>query len=424
MHYQYQCFDCQTIYPPEEFEESGNYLCPDCGKAEKNQPLTGVMQVVYDYSVLRKSMDREQFLKNTPGTFWDYPEFWPLALSNNNNNPFKNISKQQLQLLSLTQKPILRFPLETGTISIFDDTRNPTFSYKDRASILVALKAIQKDIAEITMASTGNAGSSIAGICARLGLKSHIFVPANIPLAKRLQIQAYGAELYLLDGDYDQAFDLNLEVTAKTGWYNRNTAYNPLTIEGKKSAAFDMFIALQGTLPDVIFVPVGDGVIIAGIYKGFYDLLKLGWIEKTPKLVAVQASGSNAIVRYFESGHFEYEPAQTIADSIHAGAPRNLYMAAAAIEKSHGWALSVSDQEMLNAQQAIATKMGMLIEPAAAASFAGYQKSLTYGQIEISNNVMLMFTGNGLKDFSSLQNWNTAPVPQTIEQIKTHFTIT
>ncbi len=173
-----------------------------------------------------------------------------------------------------------------------DETRNPTLSYKDRASFLVALKAKELRINEISTASTGNAGSSLAGICSRLGLTSHIFVPSSIPKAKRIQIQSYGANIYLVDGTYDDAFDICLEISKEKNWFNRNTAYNPLTIEGKKSAAYDIFISSQGKLPDVIFVPVGDGVIISGIYKGFYDLKKLGWIEKIPKLIAVQAEGS------------------------------------------------------------------------------------------------------------------------------------
>ena len=152
---------------------------------------------------------------------------------------------------------------------LLDETRNPTLSYKDRATSLVVLKAIELGINEIAAASTGNAGSSLAGICARLGLSARIYVPQNIPDAKRIQIKAYGAKLEVVDGDYDKAFDVCLEESKKNNWYNRNTAYNPLTIEGKKSAAYDIFISTQGIIHDVILVPVGDGVIISGIFKGF-----------------------------------------------------------------------------------------------------------------------------------------------------------
>ncbi len=156
-----------------------------------------------------------------------------------------------------------------------DDTRNPTLSYKDRASSVVVLKALEMGINEIAAASTGNAGSSLQEYVHDLGLKARIYVPKNIPDAKRIQIEAYGAKLEIVDGDYDKAFDVCLEESKKNNWYNRNTAYNPLTIEGKKSAAYDIFISSKGNIPDIIFIPVGDGVIISGIYKGFKELLAL-----------------------------------------------------------------------------------------------------------------------------------------------------
>jgi len=287
-----------------------------------------------------------------------------------------------------------------------DDTRNPTFSYKDRASILVAVKAIQLGKTKIAAASTGNAGSSLAGICARLGLQSSIWVPETIPENKRVQIQAYGAEIHLVKGDYDEAFDVCLEICRRRHWYNRNTAYNPLTVEGKKSGVYDLFIDSGGHLPEAILVPVGDGVVISGIFKGLWELKQLGWIDQFPQLIAVQASGSDALVRYLSSGSFHYVRAQTIADSISAGAPRNLFMAAQAVKETGGFAVCVSDQEILQAQKLLARQSGVLVEPAAAASLAGYNK--VSGKLK--GNILLLFTGLGLKDMSSMRKWND-PLP-------------
>jgi len=317
--YIYKCFNCKKEFPAELIEDNFYYLCPDCGKAEKNQPLKGVLTVEYDYEELKKKLNREKFFRLPPGKFWLYPDLWPIN--------FSYFDKTILNQLTLPEDQLLSFKYSDVDILLMDETRNPTLSYKDRASFLVALKAKELGIKEISAASTGNAGSSLAGICSRLGLTSHIFVPSSIPAAKRIQIQSFGANIYLVTGSYDDAFDLCLEVSNEKKWYNRNTAYNPLTIEGKKSAAYDIFISSKGKLPDTIFIPVGDGVIISGIYKGFYDLKKLGWIEEIPKLIAVQAEGSNALVRYLGTGKFEFKPAETIADSISAGAPRNLYMA-------------------------------------------------------------------------------------------------
>ncbi|PIQ11533.1 MAG: threonine synthase [Ignavibacteriales bacterium CG18_big_fil_WC_8_21_14_2_50_31_20] len=283
-----------------------------------------------------------------------------------------------------------------------DETRNPTLSYKDRASSLVALKAIELGINEIAAASTGNAGSSLAGICARLSLKSHIYVPKNIPNAKRIQIEAYGANIVVVDGDYDFAFDKCLEDSKTNNWYNRNTAYNPLTIEGKKSAAYDIFIQTNGKIPDVIFVPVGDGVIISGIYKGFSELLKLGWIEKLPQLIGVQSEKSDAVVRYINNNEFVYKPATTIADSISAGAPRNLYFAVNAIKESFGEAISVSDKNILQSQKEFIVETGVLCEPSSAATYAAYKIFLDENRLQ-NKTVLLLITGNGLKDVESLK---------------------
>jgi threonine synthase len=318
--YNYKCFKCGKSYSPDQIEKEMLYLCPECGKAERNRPLEGVLTVEYDYDDLRKKLSRDEFLKLTPGKFWLYSELWPLD--------FKKFTDGQLNKLALPADQLFKYKIEGRELWIQDETRNPTLSYKDRASSLVALKAVELGINEISAASTGNAGSSLAGICARLGLQSIIYVPKNIPEAKRIQIEAYGAQLKIIDGDYDKAFDFCLEDSTKNNWYNRNTAYNPLTIEGKKSAAYDIFISSKGNISELIFVPVGDGVIISGIYKGFKELLALNWIEKLPKLIAVQSTGSDALVRYLKTGKFKYKPANTIADSISAGAPRNLYMTA------------------------------------------------------------------------------------------------
>ncbi len=386
--YVYKCFNCGKEFSREEIEHNFVYLCPGCGKAGKNKPLEGVLTVEYDYNDLRKKLSRKDFLNLQTAKFWLYPEIWPVD--------FSNFSNSVLARLALPSDQLFEYELNGVKVRVQDETRNPTLSYKDRASSLVALKAMELGITEITAASTGNAGSSLAGICARLGLTSRIYVPKNIPESKRIQIEAYGAKLEIVNGDYDAAFDKCLEDSTEQKWYNRNTAYNPLTIEGKKSAAFDIFISAKGNLPEHIFVPVGDGVIISGIYKGFNELLKLGWIEEMPKLIAVQSEFSDAVVRYLKTGKFEYKPANTRADSISAGAPRNLYMAAETVRSSGGSAVSVSDEEILSAQKEFIKVTGILCEPSSAAVYAAFKKNPL-------GNSLLVITGNGLKDADALR---------------------
>ncbi len=390
--YNYKCFNCKTEFSAGEIEQNFIYICPECGSAEKNKPLNGVLTVEYDYEYLKNKLSRTDFLKLQPGKFWLYPELWPVD--------FSKFSDVILSRLALPGDQLFEFKLNGFKISVQDETRNPTLSYKDRASSLVALKAMEMGITEIAAASTGNAGSSLAGICARLGLTSRIYVPQNIPESKRIQIEAYGAKLEIVKGDYDLAFDKCLEDSTKNKWYNRNTAYNPLTIEGKKSAAFDIFISTNGNVPEHIFIPVGDGVIISGIHKGFSELQKLGWIDKLPKLIAVQSDKSDAVVRYLETGRFEYKPANTRADSISAGAPRNLYMAAEAVKTSGGLGISVSDEEILSAQKEFIKQTGILCEPSSAAVYAAFKK---YFVGNSRGSSLLLITGNGLKDLDTLK---------------------
>lgn len=410
-HYKYKCSSCQNEFGADKIESNLIYLCPNCGKVEKNKPLSGVLEIKYDYEEIKNKVSKKEFLKKSIGRFWEYPYLWPLSYK---QTKIECISGSQLNKLSMIDNPVISISFGNEGLKIFDDSRNPTLSYKDRASVLVAIKALQMGLKEISAASTGNAGSSLAGICARLGIKSHIFVPKNIPESKRIQIQSLGANIYIVDGDYDETFDLCLEISEKKKWYNRNTAYNPLTIEGKKSAIYDMFLSLNGELPENIYVPVGDGVIISGIYKGLKELLKLEWIEKFPKLIAVQAERSNALARYITNNKFEFKPANSIADSICAGAPRNLFMAAEAINATQGQVITVSDHEILEAQEILSKNYGILSEPAASASFAGFRK------IQADKSI-LMITGNGLKDISSLSLWNSNPPLRSYNDILKYF---
>lgn len=413
--YFYFCSHCKKEYSPKLIEENFFYLCPDCGRTERNKPLEGVLRIKYDYDEIKKSKFKSKLLNSLPGSIWNFPEILPLEFDEKSKTLSK-IDNEILNSLTLSTIPIVKLKFENFDLYAFDDTRNPTFSYKDRASILVALKAIQLGLKKISAASTGNAGSSIAGICARLGLEANIFVPKTIPESKRIQIQSYGANLFIVDGTYDDAFDLCLEVSSRKKWFNRNTAFNPLTIEGKKSSAYDIFISFKGKMPENIFIPAGDGVIIGGMYKGFSELLELGLIEKVPRLIAVQSSGSNAIVRYFQTKKFELKPAETIADSICAAAPRNLYMAYEALQNSSGFAIEVDDEEILNSQKEVIQKSGIFVEPSSAASFAGFKKSISSGLIGEREKHLVMFTGNGLKDVSSLRKWNAEIKPKSYQQ--------
>ncbi|NOY50033.1 MAG: threonine synthase [Chlorobi bacterium] len=292
-----------------------------------------------------------------------------------------------------------------------DDSQNPTYSLKDRASALVSAYAKEKGLGTIVTASTGNAGSSLAGICASQNQKAIIIVPANAPVAKLTQIIMYGANIIPVNGTYDDAFDLSIKATEEFGWFNRNTAFNPLTIEGKKTVAFELFEQMRFKLPDRIFVPVGDGVIISGVYKGFEDLLKLNIIDKIPCVVAVQAKESDNLIRNIENDDFEIQASTTLADSISVDIPRNFYMAKDFISKYEGEYLCVSDDEILKASSSLSKNTGLFAEPAAATAFAGFLNYMANKKLENNSDNIVLLTGSGLKDLRSINSLIKMPSP-------------
>jgi threonine synthase len=290
-------------------------------------------------------------------------------------------------------------------VYVKNDGLMPSASFKDRASAIAILKALELGRDVISGASTGNAASSLATLSASLGIKNIIFLPAAAPQAKIAQLLVHGAQVLAVNGTYDQAFELCLAASKKYGWYNRNTAYNPYMTEGKKTAAFEICEQLDWQVPDRIFVGVGDGCIIGGLHKGFKDMLALGWIERAPRLVGVQAAGSAAL---YEAWHQNTDPldmkpiqAHTVADSISAGLPRDRIKAMRAVVETGGAFISVTDEEILSAMPTLARDAGVFAEPAGAAPCAGLLKAASLGLVAAHERVVLLATGNGLKDVGS-----------------------
>jgi len=394
----YQCINCGREYSDKEIL----YLCPDCSKNFPNAlPPKGILKTLYDYDSLKqKGISFDQLKQNR----------WLDLLPIHDLKSLPNLRIGDTPLYHFT-----KFGTESLDFDLYlkDDSQNPTFSFKDRASALVSAFAKENGIDTIVAASTGNAGSSLAGICVAQGQKAIVMVPASAPIAKLTQIIMYGATIVPVKGTYDDAFDLSVKATAEFGWYNRNTAFNPLTIDGKKTVSFELFDQLGESVPDRIFVPVGDGVIISGVYKGFEDLLKLGIIDHMPTIVAVQASGSDNLVRNLDIEVFQAKSSQTLADSISVDYPRNFYMAREFLKKFRGEWVTVSDEEILEASKKLASTTGLFAEPAAVAAFAGMMKYKKLNKIPKGSKNGVLLTGSGLKDIKSLEK--TLKIPEAIE---------
>jgi threonine synthase len=384
----FQCINCGNRFNKHE----AKYLCPDCEKTNSaTSPPKGVLKTVYDYENLKNEISGFSQLKQN--NFIDL-----LPIQKLDSLPNLRIGNTPLYSIKKIDNSKLPFNL-----FLKDDSQNPTFSFKDRASAIVSAYAKENGFNTIVTASTGNAGSSLAGICASQGQKAIIIVPETAPAAKLTQIIMYGAKIILIKGNYDDAFDLSVEASKEFGWYNRNTAFNPLTIEGKKTVSFELFEQMNYTVPDNIFVPVGDGVIISSVYKGFEDLLKLKIINKMPCVIAIQSDGSNNLIRNISKEKFISKSSSTIADSISVDIPRNFYMAQHFIKTYLGNYLSVSDDEIIKASLILSKNTGIFSEPAAAAAFAGLLSYSKNNQIADNSNNIVLLTGSGLKDLSSVK---------------------
>lgn len=408
MRWYYRCPTCEATYEIAP----GRYLCDRCSAAQQpNRPLAGILEVEWDGeagayeggspAAIREAWGGGAYAFRIPLPV-EAEWFPPIPVGNT----------------PLWEPARLRTDLGFPHLYLKDDTCNPTGSFKDRASYLVAAFAAKHGIKEIALASTGNAASSMAGVGAAAGIAVTVFLPESAPQAKRIQVLQYGATLKPVKGTYDVAFDRSLEYTAARGVLSRNTAFNPLTIEGKKTVSYEIVEQLAAAetgsadhsvqrsdatheaLPDHLFVPVGDGVILSGVYRGFENLVRLGRIPKVPTIWACQAEGSSAIARALEAGDFgDPVASSTIADSISVDVPRNGTHALSKLTAHGGRAVRVSDREILDAQRRLSSLSGLFAEPSSCAAFAGFLKARN--TIDRESRVVLLITGSGLKDIES-----------------------
>lgn len=375
----YKCTNCGKEFSIEQI----HYLCDDCGEDwTPGNKLSGVLEICYDQKD-QENIKKEIIIDN----------FFPFNTSDLPNIPVGNTPFYKANKLSSKHNL---------NLWIKNDTVNPTGSYKDRASYWVLAQAKHHNINKIVCASTGNAGSSLAGICASSDVQAKIFIPVKAPLGKRVQNIAYGADLELVNGSYDDAYAISIDYSADGKSLNRNTGYNPITIEGKKSVAIEIYRQNYNKVPDYLVIPVGDGVILSGVYKGFKDLLELGITKSLPKLIGVQSKNSNAIYNYWKSGEYKsLEKAETIADSISVKSPACADLAVRAIKESKGFMIEVDDSSIVGYQLEIAQNSGIFCEPSSAVVAGIFEHK---DMLNKEEQIVLLLTGHGLKDINSILN--------------------
>jgi len=413
----YRCSMCGEEYLPDQ----EIYTCPEDG---------GNLDVLLDYEAIKKKFQPEDLTSRRDFSLWRYEPLLPVSVPAGSGTPLHHAGWTPVYEL-----PRLAEKLGLGRLWLKDESRNPTASFKDRASAIVVARAQEIQARTVVTASTGNAGAALAGMAAAVGQKAVIFAPRSAPPAKVAQLLIFGAKVLLVDGTYDDAFDLTIKAAREFNWYCRNTGYNPFTAEGKKTAAFETWEWWREAhlawhkqtgqetdhAPLTVFVSVGDGNIISGLHKGFKDLHALGWIPRMPRLFGVQAEGSAAVANAFHAGTEKVTPvsATTIADSISVDFPRDGVRAVRAARETNGTYVTVSDAEILNAIASLGA-IGVFAEPAGAAAYAGLVKAAGAGQVGGDDPILVMNTGSGLKDVkAAMKAVAAAPVIQpTIAAVK------
>lgn len=363
------------------------YECPLCGS-----PL----EVFYDYDqVDRAKVDRA--LREYRG-LWDFRELLPL--------------RDSRHIVSLHEggTPLIRSELPMKCQAFWkDETRNPTLSFKDRPNTVGISMAREQGFEEISIASTGNGGASLSAYAARAKMPCHVCVPESTPPGKVVQQMYHGASIVLCKGDYSDSYQHNRLLSQAHHWANMTSTYlNPFTMEGDKTIAYEIFSQLGRSVPDWIAVPLGAGAMLTGILKGFEELCLLGFADRLPRMMGVQAEGCAPIVDAWIRGeeHVNSWPrcstiAGAIADPL-TGYEKDGDRTLNSIHRSNGCGIRVRDEEILRAVRDLAAEDAMFVEPASASVAAAINQAVEKGLVKEQEVAVGILTAHGLKDVEQL----------------------
>lgn len=357
----------------------------------------GILDIEYDLDAVRHSWDQEPLSARPTGSHWRYRELLPL-------DPTAIRHDWAVGWTPLICAERLAADLGLKSLVFKDDGRNPSASFKDRASSVGVVHARSHGAEVVACASTGNAATSLAGHAAVAGVPCVIFVPDSAPRPKLAQLLTYSATVLSVQGTYDDAWQLCQDACAEFGWYNRNCAVNPVLMEGKATGGLEIADQTQilfGDVPDWVVVSVGDGCSVAGVCKGLLHMRALGVIRRIPRVLGVQAAGIEPIRYAYEHGMLpSATDGSTVADSINVPVPRNWKKAIRYMRDCNGCFISVSDNQILAAMR-LAGQHGIFAEPAAAAALAGLVWAVNDEVVSRNESALVLITGSGLKDTES-----------------------
>jgi threonine synthase len=374
------CVQCGSSYA-----EGAADVCPKCG------PDEGILDVQFDMQTVRKTLTPSN-LAQRRHSHWRYQELLPL-------NADAAVTQPSVGWTPIIDAPRLAAALGIARLRLKDEGRNPSGSFKDRPSSVGVARAIQSGAKAIACASTGNAASSCACSAAAASLPCYIFVARFVPEGKLAQLLAYGANVFRVRGTYTQAYDLCNQACKRFGWYNRNAAINPYLVEGKKTGGMELAEQLADDPPQWVSASVGDGCSIAGIHKGIAQMRAVGIIDWSARMLGVQASGCDPVLRAFGAGSLDRTfVGDTYADSINVAVPRNWRKAVNSVRDSNGAFVAATDEQIMKAVTLTGRLTGVFAEPAAATAVAGIAVARQQRIIGSDADVVAMITGNGLKD--------------------------
>jgi threonine synthase len=374
-----RCRECGAEYPAAQ-----RTICDSC---------FGPLEVVYDLDAVRDAFRRD-VIGDRPRDLWRYRELLPV---------FDQSAEVDLRpgYTPLRRGANLARALDLDEVWVKDDTVNPTYSFKDRPVAVAVAKAREWNLHAIGCASTGNLAAATAAAAAKAHVPCYVFVPASLEPSKLLLPRLYGATVVPIDGTYDDANRVALLTADRRGWGFVNINLRPYYAEGSKTLLFETWEQLGFELPDVIVVPLGSGLLLTSLEKGFRELRELGEVsERPPRLVGTQAEGCAPIVRGYESEDGRPRPVkkpETVAESLAIGDPASGFEAVQIIRATGGFADAPADEQILNGVQLLARTEGVFSEPAGGTTVATLRRAREDGRIDRDERVVLLVTGNGLK---------------------------
>lgn len=386
-----ECSRCGRTYPVDEMV----YRCAMC-----DYPL----EVRYDYDEIAIRASKK-LIENREWNIWRYNELLPIKDSS-------NVVSMSEGGTTLQRSVRLAERFGIKNLYVKDETRNPTWSFKDRGSSVGVSKALEIGANAVGCVSTGNMAASMAAYAAKAGLKCLILIPSGTPLEKIVQMLISGAEVISMEKSYPEIYKAGLEISREYEIYWLH-ADAPMRIEGQKTSSYEICEQLGWSVPDKVIIPTSSGGNISAHWKGWKELCSIGFVEKLPSMVAIQAEGSCPIVRAFKAKKEVVEPfkeARTVAHSISNPDPPSGKRVLKILKESEGAAESVSDEELLDAQKTLAETEGIFAEPAGAASIAGLKRLLEEGVIDRDETVACVITGAGLKDVKSAMKIAGEPI--------------